>query len=77
MKKIVLVVGMGITLVLASAGSCVSNEPAVCATYQDANGEWREPTDGEPVDDDPCDLEIDHNKAKPTKANPKPRTTKK
>lgn len=55
-------------------GACASREVApwpaqVCATYQAPDGTWME-EDNEPVDDDPCDTEMDYPKPVRTTAKP-------
>jgi len=59
--------------------------PVTCATWQDRDGNWREPGDGELVDEDPCDLDdlFEVRTTAPAKpvpkaspAKPAPRTTR-
>lgn len=58
-------------MLLGACGRPVSAPlpPITCATYQAPDGTWME-EDNEPVDDDPCDTEMDYPKPARTTAKP-------
>lgn len=64
MRRVLVTLGivslLVLTLVLGACGDPAPRPlpvPVVCATWQDREGNWREPGDRELVDDDPCDLD--------------------
>ena len=67
------VLAMAIVAILLGAcgraGSAPVLPPITCATYQAPDGTWME-EDNEPVDDDPCDTEMDYPKSVRTTAKP-------
>lgn len=72
---VVAVILAAFVLLFVTLKNAIDNKVYVCATFQNAEGEWREPDD-EPFDADPCDVKPDAKKTtKP--AVPKPRTTRK
>lgn len=68
---IIAVVGAAAILLGACGrpGSAPVLPPITCATYQAPDGTWME-EDNEPVDEDPCDTEMDY--PKPARTTVKP-----
>lgn len=66
---IIAIVGAAAILLGACGRPGSAPLPITCATYQAPDGTWME-EDNEPVDDDPCDTEMDY--PKPAKTSKKP-----
>lgn len=71
---LIFVVVVAFAVAATLLGACARRGPVTvpivtCATYQAPDGTWME-EDNEPVDDDPCDTEMDYPKPVRTTAKP-------